>query len=173
MIDTTAKLLRFSILPVVCLALSACGGGSSSGGGTPVDPAGGATSSVSGSVNLAARTNFDSDINDPGAPLVDNGVASRAQAIDNLVVLQGFASLEPTGRSGDAFESRADTDDFYRVNLQAGQRVQLQVVDFTGNAGNRVFSGDLDVGLYDSDLTLVDFSITATEFEQVVAPAEP
>lgn len=172
MIDTTAKLLRFSILPVVCLALSACGGGSSSGGGTPVDPAGGATSSVSGSVNLAARTNFDSDINDPGAPLVDNGVASRAQAIDNLVVLQGFASLEPTGRSGDAFESRADTDDFYRVNLQAGQRVQLQVVDFTGNAGNRVFSGDLDVGLYDSDLTLVDFSITATEFEQVVAPAD-
>ena len=127
--------------------------------------------SLSGSYQSAPLVRVDSDINDPLAePNVDNGSFTTAQSIPNFSTVQGVASLAGTGRiaEGDRFASSADASDTYRVVLQQNQTLRLGVVNFSGTG---VFTGDLDLYLYDAALNLVAFSNSTTEYEQVVVPA--
>ncbi len=160
--------IKTLLATLLFIALGAC-----SSGDNTVSPAGGAAgASVSGSIVLAARTALDTDINDPSAPFINNSSAANAQQIDNLVVLQGFATRNATGRPGDTFASTTDIDDFYQVNLQAGQSIQLQVVDYIGGANNFGRIGDLDLYLFDASLNLIAASEGTGEYERIQVPSD-
>ena len=145
----------------------------------PVDPD--ALSSIKGRITLAANILPDSDLNDPNTAFSDNSSFSSAQAIDNFVTIQGFATKVNTQtfadenstldeRKGDRFYASTDEYDFYIVQLQAGQTIQLQTVDSNNYTSNEGFSGDLDVYLYDYLYELIAFSDNLTEFDSLTVP---
>jgi serine protease len=134
---------------------------------------------ISGKVGVASNTVADSDLNDPASAFISNSSFSQAQAIENLVTLQGFVTEVPTSnfatffddRSGDRFYRFADVDDYFRVSLQAGQVIQLQVIDYESFQTESPFTGDLDLYLYNASENLIDISDSETEFESLVVPA--
>jgi serine protease len=131
------------------------------------------TASLSGAIVPTASIDVDSDVNDLLAEFADNSAPSLAQPIFNRATLHGFASAQPTGGSPDfeRFANEIDRDDFYSTTLQAGQIVQLQVVDFEGFESGDVRQGDLDLYLWDEAGNVVGFSDSVTEFEEIVVPA--
>ncbi len=155
--------IRSHVQPVVMLLsslwLAACGGG----GGfievpeEPGNPAG--SYSISGRLSIAAGISVDSDINDLFADYKSNSDPNDPQIISNNALVHGFASA--VGTAGDSSQERfatsGDTDDYYRVNLQQGQTVRLQVVDAS-------VSNDLDLFL----LNLTDNSTPSSETTQEI-----
>lgn len=136
--------------------------------------AAGAVASLSGKISPTAGIAVDTTVNDIEARFVDNSRPSTPQRISNRVTLQGFAAAEPT--QGDPryerYSASVNEDDYYRVSLQAGQVIQLQVVDFEGfNVGSR-FEGDLDLWLYTSSGDFVAYSDGVAEYEQIIVPAD-
>ncbi len=128
--------------------------------------------SLSGTISATPLIHIDSDINDPMATTnVSNNDFTSHQVIPNLSTVQGFATKAGTGRllAADRFASTSDEFDFYRVFLQKDQLIQLQVVDFNGAD---VFTGDLDLELYDLDKNLVGFSNSVDEFETIRVPSD-
>ena len=124
-------------------------------------------STLSGRISYPANVQFDSDINDPSTPLVDNSTFSNAQQIPNIVTIQGFATATSTGNEGDHFENQSDINDYYRVNLQAGQGLRLQVVNYEQFDAPGMYHGDLDLYLYDENLDIVAYSNALSEFEEI------
>lgn len=128
--------------------------------------------SISGTISPAPLITTDSDVNDIQAPFVDNSVPSQAQLINHLAHIQGFASAQGTG--GDAslerFALTADPDDIFKVTLEAGQGIQLQVMDYKSleDGGN---AADLDLYLYNVNYDLVGVSERSGEFEELITPA--
>lgn len=135
------------------LMLSSCGG-SSSGSFTPDDNTTGTTYSLSGTLIAPAGITTDSDINDIYASYVSNDDPTQPQELSNLATVQGFASAVPTHGllSGnpdiERYGSDVDNNDYFHVTLQAGQTIQLQVVDYAGDGSNS-YEGDLDLYLFD------------------------
>lgn len=133
-----------------------------------------ATASVSGKITAVAGIVVDSTINDRFAPFVDNSSPLQPQAINNRVTLHGFASQDATG--GNSVEERyadePNEDDYYLASLQAGQIIQLQVVDFAGFDVGSQYQGDLDLYLFDLQGDRIAFSNSVTEFEEVVVPTD-
>lgn len=124
---------------------------------------------LSGHITAANNTAVDSDVNDPLARFVSNDTSAQAQALQNPVVVAGFVSAVGTGIPGDRFARRGDTIDYYAVHLLAGQFVSLRIADF--NRANPA-AVDIDIFLYDANLTQVAFSATLNEFESMMVPAE-
>lgn len=168
--------IRSHVRPVVMLLsslwLAACGGG----GGfieVPEEPSNPpeASYSISGRLSIAAGISVDSDINDLFADYKSNSDPNDPQIISNNALVHGFASA--VGTAGDSSQERfatsGDTDDYYRMNLQQGQTVRLQVVDTS-------VSNDLDLYLLDSSGTNdIDFSQNEGETgnqEEVSAPTD-
>jgi serine protease len=124
--------------------------------------------SLSGIITPAAAITVDGTVNDRFAAFVDNSSFSTAQYLNNLVTVHGFASTEPTGGNGlfERFHDTPDPHDFYRVFLQAGQIIQLQIVDFEGLNLQGEFQGDLDLYLYNHDQDFVDADISTSALAQ-------
>ena len=127
--------------------------------------------SISGQINAVPLIMVDSDINNFNAPAnISNNTSGTAQNIINYTTIHGFVNNTPSlqyninGR----FANSSDKQDVYKVNLQAGQSIQLQVSDYANLYG---YTGDLDLFLFNSNLTLVDYSYSITEFEQVTVPS--
>jgi serine protease len=133
-----------------------------------------ALASLSGTITAAAGITVDTTVNDTRAFFADNTTILTPQPISNRATLHGFASAEGTG--GDPLEERYTTnfneDDYYQVSLQAGQVIQLQVVDFEGFEVGSTFEGDLDLYLYDSQNQLSGWSNDVTEYEEIVIAAD-
>ena len=130
------------------------------------------TVTLSGSYQTTPLLQLDNDINDPSAaPNGNNNTLDTPQAIQNLVLIQGFATAVATGRQveRDRFAYNPDPNDVYQVILQQNQSIRLQVVDF---AGADVFKGDLDLYLYDNNRSLVGSSLSVTEFENITVPSD-
>lgn len=128
--------------------------------------------SLSGSITSAPLIQLDSDINDPTAiEDINNGSSVTAQIIPNFSTVNGFATTLATGRTaeGDRFASDNDLDDIFHLDLQKGQTIRLQVVDFSGTD---TFTGDLDLYLYDKDLNPVVVSELTSEFESLTVPLD-
>src|SRR5690606_4857144 len=167
--------IRSHIRPVVMLLsslwLAACGGG----GGfieVPKEPDAPASQfNISGRLSIAAGISVDSDINDLFADYKSNSDPNDPQIISNNALVHGFASARGTGgdSSQERFTGTIDENDYYRVNLQQGQTVRLQVVDAS-------VSNDLDLYLLDSSGTNdIDFSQNEGETgnqEEVSAPTD-
>lgn len=122
--------------------------------------------SVGGVISALPHTDVDGDVNDPFADYFDNDghTPANIQPLVNPVLLNGFATYGQTGRVQDAFAFEADQHDIYAVDLQAGDFVSMQVVDFN--------SGDLDLFLIDSNGSdVVAASEGEGEFESLQAAA--
>lgn len=147
----------------LALLLAACGGGSG-GSGTPD------TITLAGTITAAPGSAADGDTNDPRSPLRFNNRPSEAQSLPNPVRLGGYVTATPTGWLDDRFGVIADPRDFYRVELSAGQSIELRISDWQPGGA------DLDLWLYETGdpitPVLVDASLGTGSVESLIAPAD-
>jgi serine protease len=161
----------------IALVAAACGGGGGGGGGdttsglpapepspepTP-EPSPPELFKLSGTIIASDSQTVDSDTNDPSSAAISNNTIASAQPIPNPITLGGFINEPGTGAEGRS-RIEGDVDDFFRVDLLAGQRVTMLVADFE--------QADADLYLYDPEGNIVDFSIETGEIESVVIPAD-
>ncbi len=161
---------------IISILATGCGGGG--GGGensqdaapeTPVTPPSpqpqppAQTFSISGTITASSSQAVDSDTNDPTRLAVSNNTVAQAQLISNPITLGGYVNQPGTGATGQSRES-GDIDDYFQVDLLAGQRVTLLVGDFE--------QADADLFIYDTQGNLLDFSINSGELESLLIPED-
>ena len=160
---------------MIALVLAACSSSDSGSGKTtstvimPTD-----TYSLSGTITSKALLAYDSDLNNPAStPNISNNTFADAQTISNYFTINGFASAERTNQTGDRFKNISDNSDIYQVNLEPGQVIRLQNINFQLDAGNALrFHGDLDLVLFNSQYQEVKRSNLTREFESITVPAQ-
>ncbi|MDX5300320.1 MAG: S8 family serine peptidase, partial [Gammaproteobacteria bacterium] len=168
---------------VVLAALSGCGGGGGSEPSAeppppivepPVTPPPVTVPSpgnLTGLIVVPPAQHVDGDTNNPEETLRPNNRAMDAQVLPNPFIVSGFVTLDGTGggdTGSDRFAIFPDWVDYYRVTLNAGQRLRLQIADWL--AEERLVN-DIDLALYDLQGNLVDESVGLGEFEELVVPA--
>ncbi|MBL8316449.1 MAG: S8 family serine peptidase [Rubrivivax sp.] len=136
------------------------GGGNSGGSSTPT------TFNIGGTVSMAETAAVDSDTNDINQTgYLPNDTAATAQALQTPVLLVGSVNEPNTGPRGNNNNGTAtlgDVDDWFRVDLVAGQVVELEFASDPTSA-------DVDLYVVSADATLVGASEgTDTRFECVV-----
>jgi len=125
----------------------------------------GGTATVAGNLLVPTISRSDSDVNDPFAPLAANDTDQQAQIMPNPVVIGGYVNVPNAGPDGRSFAS-GDLDDWYRMDLVAGQVIELVMPSATPGGD------DADLELYDSNLDLVDSSLGEGQVEQLIVPAD-
>ena len=123
--------------------------------------------SVSGTVRLGEGLVVDTDTNDAGSQAHLNNSLERPQRISAPVTIAGFATAEALGSTifdDRRFTQSADPYDVFLVSLQQGQRIQLHI------ANSRNGDNDLDLLLLDGGGSLVDYSLSAEEYEVLEVP---
>ncbi|MAT92631.1 MAG: serine protease [Halioglobus sp.] len=163
---------RLPAAACLALLLTACGGGGGGGGGgseapappepPPPDPPA-PSYSISGVITASESQAVDSDTNDPAREAVSNDTPLLAQPIANPITLGGYINQPGSGEPGRSFNG-GDVDDYYLVDLLAGQSVTMLVANFQ--------LGDADLYLFDEGGQIVDFSIDTGELESVTAPED-
>lgn len=158
---------------VISLLTTGCGGGGGSNAqdsspvGAPVTPPEpeppGTTYSLSGTLTVSANQAVDSDTNDPTRPATSNNTTAEAQPISNPVTLGGYINQPGTGAPGRSQQS-GDIDDYFRVELLAGQQVTMLVGDFA--------EADADLFLYDMQGNILDASADIGEIESLTITAD-
>ncbi len=125
------------------------------------------TFELSGEIFPVEQSQVDVDVNDasrqyikdPNTVFESNNKAVEAQMLPNPVILNGFVSKVPTGSIDGAtgnFENSADPDDYFSVDLLAGQFVSLRLADFDSEDPQSI---DFDLMLYDTNSELVVHSM--------------
>jgi hypothetical protein len=132
------RALKSVIGLVSAMVLVACGGGGGSST-TPApapgtsdqisnpDPGGTAPNSytIKGSITTAESTTLDRDTNDPQQlGYASNDTPALAQTITNPTLVVGHMGKKGEGPTGPNY-TNGDTEDFFKVNLQAGQVIEL------------------------------------------------
>jgi serine protease len=155
------KYVILAIFALVGLILTGCN--SSDDSGTDVYYT---TLNIDGKVLVGSNIAVDDDVNDVRAPaLGHNNTTSTAQFIPNPVILGGYVNRPNTGEDGNSYMD-GDTDDFFQVDLRAGQVINLFV------ANENLFGNDLDLGLRDSEGAILDASVGEGATETLVVPAD-
>ena len=149
---------------VLLLGLAGCGNddndsGSNSGGG------GGFASgyTLSGVIRVPENSAGDSDVNNSAASYRFNSTLDTAQSIPNPVMLGGYVNRPYQGDNGRSYVG-GDPDDYFWVDLKAGQVLQLFV------ASDNLVRDDLDLYLIDSDGFTVDGSESRGTTELLLVP---
>jgi serine protease len=141
--------LRLAIIGLFSiLFLSACGGGG--GGGVPTG-----THAIVGSLTPVSGSRIDSDVNDPAYSYSRNDNINEAQVLPNPVTLGGFVSVAGSGLPGSRFAAVGDLQDYFRVQLLAGQVISLRLANTSSNldlilrdsSGNILVRPQLGLGL--------------------------
>jgi len=125
---------------------------------TVLAPEPGAEVSISGRLRISASQSLDGDTNDPFNPFTDNSDPDAPQRIDNPTTLGGYVNEPGTGAEGRS-RVEGDREDFFVVDLLAGQSLDLLVAEFQ--------NADADLYLYTPAGDLVDFSIETGERESI------
>jgi serine protease len=162
------KFTKILLTLLVVGMISACGGGGGGDDGDSGDDGDDGTQttgSVSGQISVPSYVVTDSDVNDVETTSVPNHPANNAQSVPNPVNIGGYVNVAGTGESGNSF-SAGDRDDYFLVNMTAGQTLLLNIGDI-GTSGV-----DLDLYLYDSNGALVDRSIGTSQFESLIIPSD-
>jgi serine protease len=151
------------------MTLSACGGGGDGGGSNPSTsapsgtvPADSSQSMVrlSGTISVAEFSAVDSDTNDPAqSGFRSNDSLATAQSLPNPVFLSGHLNVPGQGPTGRTFVS-GDVLDAYRINLQAGQVVELAF-------GADIRQMDVDLAVLDENGEIVGLSYGLSSYECV------
>ena len=154
-----------SIFILIAISLLGCNGSSDE------EDSGSSSSnrfSLSGRIQVASNTAKDDDVNDIKTEVVPNDSVYTAQRIPNPVILGGYVNEPGTGSSGH-FKTFGDTEDFFEVELQAGQTITLFV------ANQNLFGNDLDLGLLklnsDGTTSMIDASVGYGDTETLTVPA--
>lgn len=157
---------------VTALLTTACGGGGGGNSGSiaPVPPPESPpaptplTFSLSGTITASPSQAVDWDTNDPASAPRSNDTVATAQPIPNPISLGGYVNESETGAEGASYTS-GDSDDYFRVELLAGQNVTMLVADFQ--------QADADLYLWDEQGTnILDYSIENGEVETIVIPRD-
>ncbi|MEZ7942807.1 MAG: PPC domain-containing protein, partial [Halioglobus sp.] len=164
---------------IIALLAVACGGGGSSGGAgdnntpnvpepplpvDPIDPPVPAeTFSMSGTISTSTSQLVDSDTNDPNTLGISNDDPNQAQSIANPITVGGYVNVPGAGAPGRSM-APGDVDDFFQVDLLAGQRVTMLVADFE--------QADADLYLLDSQGVQVENSLNGGEIESLLVPED-
>jgi serine protease len=163
------------VIAMIAVTITACSGGGGGGGGgsasapvptpapPPTTPEPATRFTLSGTVTASASQAVDSDNNDPAGTAISNDSPATAQAIPNPITLGGYINQPGSGAEGRSRLS-GDIDDFFRVELLAGQRITMIVADFQ--------QADADLYLYDALGNVVDFSLDTGEVESLIVPAD-
>lgn len=169
------KTTLFWLPLALILLLSGCGGGGSSSGGSnapPVTPEPEPTPppvtapvgfSISGTVSVSANLGADSDTNNPEAVVLPNNSVTTAQTISNPSTIGGYVNQPGQGEPG-ALLTEGDTDDYFKIELLAGQTITLLVANFE--------RADADLYLYDASGQIIDFSIELGQVESLTIPVD-
>lgn len=125
------------------------------------------TDTIAGQLLVPSISRSDSDVNDPLAPFESNDTGQQAQIMPNPVVIGGYVN-EPNAGPDEGGRSFAigDLDDWYRVDLVAGQVIELVIPSAIAGVD------DLDLDLYDSNLELLDSSVGEGQVEQLTVSAD-
>ncbi|WP_316368555.1 S8 family peptidase [Candidatus Thiodiazotropha sp. CDECU1] len=156
------KLTITGLSLVVASMIAACGGGG--GGGDNVDTQ--SRVNVSGNLVVPSFVVTDSDVNDVETVSVPNHPATAAQVVPNPVNIGGYVNQPREGFAGLSFNS-GDTDDYFLIDMQAGQTLLLNIADLSSGE-------DLDLFLFDLNGQLIDASLGGldTKFESLVIPED-
>ena len=103
----------------------------------------GGLSRISGLLSAAAHSYVDTSTNNPHAPFSWNNTPEEAQEAGNPATITGFATAEPVGHG--MLADSEDLYDAYKMNLVAGQTVQLIMADWDESNPGR---NDLDLLLF-------------------------
>lgn len=153
------RALRFAATGLLALLLASCGGGGSGGSSpAPTPEPEPATFSIRGVLIAPPGQSRDGDTNDPRDELNSNDDPANPQPIGNPTTLGGYVNEAGAGAEGRS-QLDGDPEDFFEVELLAGQRINLLVAEFR--------DADADLYLYDEQGELVDFSIATGELEEV------
>lgn len=147
--------------------VTACGGGGGGGSDTAAPPAPVVpdppppvqTFSLAGTITASGSQTVDSDTNDPAQAAISNDLPGSPQPIPNPVTLGGYINVPGSGAPGRSRES-GDINDYFQVELLAGQRITMLIGDFE--------QADADLYLYDAQGNLVDLSIDTGEVETLL-----
>ncbi|MBI5719390.1 MAG: S8 family serine peptidase [Burkholderiales bacterium] len=154
---------RARLLATICslTLLAACGGGgggdsgSGGGGGGGGGGSGPTTFNLSGTIAIAETAAVDSDTNDINqSGYVANDTAGTAQVLTAPVLLVGSVNepnTGPRGNNNDGTSTLGDVDDVFRVDLVAGQVVELEFASDPAES-------DVDLYIYNAGAALVGFS---------------
>ena len=110
----------------------------------------------------------DSDVNDPFAPFAPNDSDLQAQIMPNPVVIGGYVNSPGAGpdNAGRSF-AIGDLEDWYRIDLVAGQVIELVIPSASAAGGD-----DADLRLFDSNLVTPSVYREGTgQVEQITVPA--
>jgi len=119
---------------------------------------------IAGHIQIAHNTATDNDINDVRtAALLQNNSIYQAQHIPNPVILGGYVNKPGSGPAGN-FHEIGDSDDFFELDLRAGQVISLFV------ANENLSGNDLDLALLDSSGVVLNASISEGATESLVVP---
>ncbi len=125
--------------------------------------------SISGRISVASNTATDGDLNDVNTLEQSNNNTLTAQSIPNPVILGGYVNESGRGPNG-RFDIIGDQDDFFKVDLRAGQIIALFV------ANQNLGDNDLDLGLLklndDGTTGIVDASVGAGDAEILIVPSD-
>ncbi len=106
--------------------------------------------SISGTLTASPSQAVDWDNNDPASGGRSNDTPDQAQPVPNPITLGGYVNQPETGAEGRSYSS-GDVDDYFRVELLAGQSITMLVADYQ--------QADADLYLYDTRGNILDFSI--------------
>lgn len=158
--NNMVRLCFHGALGLLTALLLGCGGGN--GGptsGAASAGAGGAVSTqpslrLSGTISVPSAAAVDSDLNDGNqAHRRTNDDPHTAQGLPNPVLLVGTVNQPGTGPSG-ATQASGDGDDWYSMDLVAGQNIELETSAEVGSA-------DIDLYVIAKDGSQLGFANTA------------
>ncbi|MFK8041015.1 S8 family serine peptidase [Congregibacter sp.] len=115
--------------------------------------------SISGSILPSASQSLDGDTNDPFNPLITNNDPGQPQSIANPTTLGGYVNEPGAGAEGRS-QIAGDREDYFLVELLAGQSINLLVAEYQ--------DADADLYLYSTAGDLLDFSIETGPSETIV-----
>ena len=125
----------------------------------------GATGTVAGHLLVPTISRSDSDVNDPLVPSAPNDSDLQAQVMPNPVVIGGYVNLAGAGEPGHSF-ANGDPEDWYRMDLVAGQVIELVIPSASAFVGG----DDADLRLFDSNLMIRGNSAGTGQVEQITVP---
>ena len=151
-------LIKYLTSFILLFLITGCGGGDSSDSSTNF--------SLSGNIFVGSNTARDDDVNDIATRELPNNNIYEAQSIPNPVILGGYVNQTYTGHPDGRFYDAGDWDDFFAVDLRAGQIVTLFVTnqDLLGN--------DLDLALLNRNGLILNASVGDGKTENIIVPAD-
>ena len=151
-------LIKYLTSFILLFLITGCGGDSSSDSSTNF--------SLSGNIFVGSNTARDDDVNDIATREIPNNNIYEAQSIPNPVILGGYVNQTYTGHPDGRFYDAGDWDDFFAVDLRAGQIITLFVTnqDLLGN--------DLDLALLNRNGLILNASVGDGKTENIIVPAD-